>query len=130
MHRFHSSSTIASVRIASVLVCLRCLCVPLTLGGLVYSLILHDQKVAVISLAMIPVIGVLILLQMLVGIRTQCPLCMTPVLGEKSCNKHKKAFRLCGSYKLPVAVAVLFRNSFRCPYCNEPSLLEVRSKRR
>ena len=32
--------------------------------------------------------------------------------------------------RLRVALAVLFTNSFRCPYCNEPSVLEVRGKYR
>lgn len=128
MHRFPSSSTILRVRIASLLVCARCTLVPLTMGGLAYGLILQDKRVATWALILLPIALVATLLQIIVAARTNCPLCLTPILGEKSCNKHKKAFRLCGSYKLPVALSALFRNNLRCPYCNEPSVLKVRPR--
>jgi len=31
-----------------------------------------------------------------------------------------------GSHRLRVALAILFKNQFRCPYCNESTALELR----
>ena len=55
---------------------------------------------------------------------------MTPVLAKKDCTKHRHARTFLGSHRLRVALAILFRNSFRCPYCNESTILEVRGQSR
>jgi hypothetical protein len=55
---------------------------------------------------------------------------MTPVLGNKDCTKHRSAKTLLGSHRLRVAVSLLCTGRFRCPYCGEPTLLEVRYPRR
>ena len=34
-----------------------------------------------------------------------------------------------GSHRLRVALRILFRGSFVCPYCNEPTSIEARPKR-
>jgi hypothetical protein len=116
------------MRIASFFVCARCLLVPAALGGMVHSLLSENPRIALYVLALIPLTLCVVLLEILVSTRTNCPLCMTPVLGDKSCNKHAKVRRLFGSYKLRVALGVIFRSSFRCPYCNEPTMLKVRGK--
>ena len=61
--------------------------------------------------------------------KTRCPLCLTPVLATKGCSKHRNARTLLGSHRLRVAMSVLFKGRFYCPYCHEPSVLEVRQKR-
>jgi hypothetical protein len=50
------------------------------------------------------------------------------VLATKACSKHRKAKRLLGSYRLKAAVSMLTLGHFYCPYCNEPSVLEVRAR--
>lgn len=129
MHRFQSTSAVQRMRIASLLVCARSVLLPATLGGLMYVLVTNDKRVALYALALIPLTLFVVILQILVSTRTHCPLCMTPVLGFKSCNKHSQARTIFGSYKLRVALGALFRKSFRCPYCNESSILKVREKR-
>jgi hypothetical protein len=62
--------------------------------------------------------------------RTNCPLCITPVLATKHCSKHRRARPLLGSYRIRVALSILFKNSFRCPYCNEDTSLQVRERGR
>jgi hypothetical protein len=129
MHRFQSSSVILRIRIASLLVLAFCLLIPTTLGGLAYALLSQNRELALYSLALIPLTLLVVLLKIFASTRTHCPLCMTPVLGDKSCNKHRNARTIFGSYKLRVALCVLFLNSFRCPYCNERSVLKLRGKR-
>ncbi len=60
--------------------------------------------------------------------QTACPLCLTPVLLNRRCSTHGRAKKAFGSYALRVALSILFLNSFRCPYCNEPTV--VRARRR
>lgn len=55
-----------------------------------------------------------------------CPLCMTPVLSNRFCSKHRRVRKIFGSYRLVVALSILFRNSFHCPYCNEQTAMKVR----
>lgn len=128
MHRFPSISTIRRIRLASLLVCLRCLLIPAFFVLLVKSVMDHDKQLTLIAVALLPAIGLLTLIELLYSSRTYCPLCMTPVLGHKTCNKHPRARRFLFNYKLRVALSALLRNSFRCPYCNEPSSLTLRKR--
>lgn len=130
MHRLPSQAAIRRIRIASWLLCAKCLMAPASLAFLSYSLVLGDHGLTFIALGCLLLTGLVVLLQWLVSQRTSCPLCMTPVLASKRCMKHRKARSFLGSHRLRTALAVIFTNSFRCPYCNEPALLEVRSRRR
>jgi hypothetical protein len=61
--------------------------------------------------------------------RARCPLCMTPVMETKRCSKHRNAKPFLGSYRLRVALSIIFKGSFRCPFCHEPTAIQVRQKR-
>jgi hypothetical protein len=103
---------------------------PASLALLAYSVLISDLELTFIALAFLLLTGLVVVIQWLVSMRTSCPLCMTPVLAAKRCMKHRHARSLLGSHRLRTAVSVIFTNSFRCPYCNEPSLLELRNRRR
>jgi hypothetical protein len=126
MHRFQSQSTITRFRLASFLLCLKLLLIPGILGLLAYSIVESDHKLTYIALGAAGGTLMLAVLQFLLAGRARCPLCMTPVLASKGCSKHRNARTFFGSYRLRVALAVLFKGSFKCPYCNEPSVMEIR----
>ncbi len=107
----------------------KCLLTPAAAGVLVHSLIIHDSKLSVIGVGMLLSVGLVVLLQWSVSNRANCPLCLTPVLANKDCVKHRNAKTLLGSHRLRVAVSLLFTRRFRCPYCGEPTLLEPRHTR-
>ena len=130
MHRLRSKSAIHRFRFAAVLLCAKCVLVPFTLCLLLYSVIMNDRELIFISMGLLLLIGLVVILQWLIAARTGCPLCLTPVLAKKGCMKHRHARSVFGSHRLRVAIAILFKNSFRCPYCNEPTVLEVRGKYR
>jgi hypothetical protein len=129
MHQFRSESAIWRLRIAAFLVCMKCLLVPAGAAVLGYSIVIHDDDLTITALEMVLLTALVALLQWLVSQRTQCPLCMTPVLAAKSCAKHRRARTLFGSYRLRVAIAVLLRGRFHCPYCNERAELVLRKPR-
>ncbi|MES2659310.1 MAG: hypothetical protein V4689_11890 [Verrucomicrobiota bacterium] len=130
MHRFQSKSVIRRLRFAAFLLCLKILLPLATVVVLVRSLLLHDQQMTMIAVGMAALTIFCIVLQSILANRACCPLCMTPVLAAKGCSKHRNARSLLGSHRLRVAVAVLCKGSFTCPYCHEASIMEVRDRHR
>ncbi len=129
MHQFRSSSTIFRIRIASALLLLGYPLVVVSLGVLVYALLHNDRELATQVPLLFAVAVVMLIFHWVIARRTHCPLCMTPVLAKNHCSKHRRARKMLGSYRLRVAVAVLVRGKFSCPYCNERSALKVRERR-
>ena len=129
MHRFHSISVIFRFKVASLLLCAKYLLAPAALGLLIYSLVIGDPRLILVGYGLVVLTILAIFIQWLTGSRARCPLCMTPVLVKKECSKHRHSKPLLGSYRLPVALGVLFRGKFVCPYCHEPSVMEVRHRR-
>jgi hypothetical protein len=129
MHRFQSQSTITRFKFSALLICLKYLMVPGTGGLLVYSLAENDRQLTFIAIALGAGTLLMIGLQWVIAQRTRCPLCLTPVMANKGCSKHRNAKTVLGSHRLRVALAIIFRGSFVCPYCHEPSAMEVRTKR-
>lgn len=129
MHRFSSQASVRRLRIAAFLLVLGVVLLPVAIGWMVRGAFRQSPGEVAVGFGL-AVAGVLfLLLQILVAQRVRCPLCMTPPLGSKSCQKNRKARPLFGSYRLRVACAVLAKDHFRCPYCGEPTLLEARERR-
>ncbi len=116
-------------RIASLLLWLKLFVLMAAIGTLGYATYLRDGHFVKLAIAGFLLTAILSVVQWLVALGTKCPLCITPVLAPKHCSKNKKAKTFLGSYRLRVATSVLFRNYFRCPYCSEPTTLEVRTRR-
>lgn len=129
MHRLHSKRAVFRFRVAALLLSAKCLLVPASIGGLTYSIIVSDHNLTILSLGIAVLAGVVILLQWMIAQRTNCPLCIAPILAGRECAKHRHARKLFGSHRLRIAASILFLNSFRCPYCNEPTALKVRERR-
>ena len=130
MHKFPSNHSIRRLRLAALLLGAKFLLATVAAGVLIYSLIIGDQQLVLIGLGILILAGVTVIFQWLVSNRTSCPLCLTPVLASKDCAKHRNAKPLLGSHRLRVACSVLFLNRFRCPFCGEPTVLQVREGRR
>jgi hypothetical protein len=129
MHKMPSVHAIRRMRLAAMLLLAKCLLTPAAAGVLIHSLATHDQGLTFLGLGMLLLAGLAVLLQWSVSNRANCPLCLTPVLANKRCVKHRNAKTLLGSHRLRVAVSLLFMRRFRCPYCGEPTLLEPRHAR-
>lgn len=128
MHHPRSISDVRRLRLASLLLLGNRLLF-LTAGSLLLvSFYSNDQHMMVFGSILVALSFVLIIAQWTVASHAGCPLCRTPVLAPMGCVKHRKARRLLGSYKLRVALSIMFKETFRCPYCNEPTAMEVREK--
>jgi hypothetical protein len=128
MHRFATNHAVRRLRLAAFLLAIKCLLTPAAALVILYSLATHNPGLIWVGLAMLGLAGLVVMFQWQIAARTHCPLCMTPILGVKQCSKHRNARSLLGSHRLWVAVQVIFIGRFRCPYCDEPSVLEVRER--
>jgi hypothetical protein len=129
MHHLPSNSAVHRIRLAALLVGGKCLVTPLAAGLLAYSIAVEDRDLTIIAACFLGMAGLMVLLQWMIAVRANCPLCMTPVLGNKGCVKHRSAKTLLGSHRLRVALAVLCLNRFRCPYCGESCEVKARVRR-
>ena len=130
MHRLPSVKSVIRFRLAAVLLCVKCLSFPIALGALILFLIVGNHAIGLFGVAMALLALLVAFLQWLLAARTPCPLCMTPVLAKKHCMTHRHARTFLGSHRLRVAIAILLRNSFHCPYCHEPTAMQVRERNR
>lgn len=128
MHHPRSISDVRRLRLASLLLLGNHLLI-LTAGSmLLVSFFANDQHLMVFGSILVATSIVLIMAQWIVASHAGCPLCRTPVLAPMGCVKHRRARRLMGSYQLRVALSIMFKEKFRCPYCNEPTAVEVRER--
>lgn len=130
MHQFRSKSTILRFKTASLLLCLRCLLAPLASVTFIYAVLEDDRKLTYISIGMGVAAILSAILLWILAVRARCPLCLTPVLASKDCAKHRRARTFMGSHRLRVALSILFKNTFHCPYCSEKSAMKVRGSHR
>ena len=130
MHRPRSTSAILRFRFAAFLLVGNCLFALVAVSLLVRSLMTQDFQWTMIGSGLVALILLLVIAQWIAAARTRCPLCCTPVLAPMRCAKHRRARMILGSHRLRVALAILFKNHFRCPFCNEVTGLEVRPPER
>lgn len=129
MHRLPSHSALVRFRLAAYLYVLAILVLLGGIGYLGWSIFINHQTHIILSASLIGAGVLLVVCQWITAARARCPLCLVPSLSKKNCSKNRNAKRLLGSYRLKVATSIIFQNSFRCPYCNEPTALEVRQRR-
>ena len=128
MHRFSSIHALRRFRLAMLLLLAKYLVTPVAAGVLVYALVMQQQDLLIIGAWLAGAAVLAAILQWIFANRANCPLCLTSVLASRGCMKHRNSRKLFGSYRLRVALSAFFRGYFRCPYCNEPTSLEVRDR--
>ena len=124
MHHLHSASTVLRFRLAALLLILICLLAPVGLVLLLQSWLVNNLNLALTGSGLAILSLGLIIPQLAVGSHSRCPLCWTSVLAPKACSPHRHARKFLGSHCLRVAMGILFRKQFRCPYCNESTALD------
>ncbi|MBK1882154.1 hypothetical protein JIN85_07000 [Luteolibacter pohnpeiensis] len=129
MHRLPSASVVHRFRLSAMLILINFVLFPVSIVLLGYSIFAEKMELTLISLGLLLVGIILALIQWASAARARCPLCLTPSLANKACSRHRNAKKLMGSYKLRVATSITFKGNFRCPYCGEPTLMEVRQRR-
>ncbi len=129
MHHPRHAFTIWNLRIAAFLLCFKRLLIPVAVVLPIGSILRQDPRWVVGGLGVLGLSGLVTLVQWIFSASAKCPLCMMPPLGRKGCSRNRNAKRLLGSYRLRVALSILLKGRFRCPYCNEPTVLRLKPLR-
>jgi hypothetical protein len=130
MHHPRTISDARRLRIASLLLVCNRLLIVSAAALLLLALFANDYHLMIYGTILVGSSIVLIFAQWIAASHAGCPLCRTAVLSSMGCVKHRKARHVLGSYKLRVALAIMFRAQFRCPYCNEPTAMAVKERLR
>ncbi|MBN8460748.1 MAG: hypothetical protein J0M04_23195 [Verrucomicrobia bacterium] len=128
MHRLSNEGSVLRFRVAAALLLVKWLLVPASLASLLYTILLDHRELILVSLGVIGLTVVVAILQWLVSARCRCPLCIGLPLCRTATVKNRNAQRLLGSHRLRVAHNIFLKGYFRCPYCNEPTAMEVRDR--
>lgn len=129
MHHLRTIPAIIHFRVSALIWMINCL-LPLVAAGLLIELMCAGSThSALLGLAVLALSPVMVIPHWAASSHTNCPVCWTLVLAPKHSAKHRNAKTLMGSHRLRVAVAILCKNEFRCPYCNESTALELPNTR-
>lgn len=129
MHRLPNTHSVNRFRFAAFLLLVKWLLVFASAGLLGYSLWAGNRQLTLLAMVLLGLAVLTMFLQWLVAARARCPLCIGHPLAHKACATHRHTRRFCGSYRVYVAICVIFRGCFRCPFCGEPTAVEVRQRR-
>lgn len=128
MHRLSHEGSVLRFRLAAALLLLKWLLIPGSFAFLGYTLLLGHPELVHTALGVLAFTVVLAIIQWLLASKCRCPLCIGLPLSRNGTVKHRNARRLFGSYRLRVAISVFLKGYFRCPYCGEPTAMEVRER--
>lgn len=128
MHRLSSHKIVRRFKIVSFLLLLMYPLLPVSIIILFYGVISRGFDLLYLVAIFF---AFWIFLKILIYIKSKrliCPLCLGNQYREFGCIKHKKAEKLLGSYRAKVAVSILSKNMFRCSYCGENTVMQVRMR--
>jgi len=128
MHRLPSHSALVRFRLSAWFFVLGLVFLIVGLGYFGYAVSIGQERHILIASGVIAAGVICLIVQWITSARARCPLCLTPSMAKKNCSKNRNAQRLLGSYRLKVASSIILNGHFRCPYCNEPTVLEVRRR--
>ena len=126
MHRLPNRYAVARFRFAALLLLGKWALVTGSAVMLAYSLCVANPRGTQLSVGLIwCAVGISVLQWLLAG-RARCPLCVGHPLAHETCATHRSIRPLFGSHQMRVAISVVFKGWFRCPYCGEPTAIAAR----
>jgi hypothetical protein len=130
MHRLPHEQHLFRYRLASALLLVKWLIIPGSLAFLGHAVIVGNRDRVHLALGLVALTLMVLVVQWFIATKCRCPLCLGTPLARKACVMHRNATRLFGSYRLRVAHSIIWKGYFRCPFCGETTLMEVRQRRR
>lgn len=130
MHCLPNQSTVKRFRLAALLILLKWL---LIMGSLLlfgYALLVDRRDLSYLAISLFGLAGIVTIFHLIVGARTRCPLCLVPSFSHLRQSKSTKANHFLGSYRIFVALGVMFKDCFHCPYCAENIAIQIRQQHR
>jgi len=126
MHRLPNSYAVTRFRCTAGLLLGKWALVISAAVTLAYSLCVANNALTQLCISLIWLAACVGVVQWLLADRASCPLCMGHPMAHEACSTHRGIHSLFGSHPLRVAISVVFRGWFRCPYCGEPTVIKAR----
>jgi hypothetical protein len=127
MHSPRSINLIYRFRFAAVMWCARVCLLSASFVLMLGGVCVYDPYLTYVGAGAGISGGFMAILQWMIASKARCPLCQTPILADKACSRHRQAKSAFGSHRTRVALSIIFKNQFYCPYCNEPTLLRLKN---
>ena len=120
MHRQFSHSTIWSLRLGSLHFIANIFFLISGTFLLTLGVITHTDNYALFGFLGLTVGVLSVMFFKLCSSATTCPVCVSRIWANTGCRKHQQSKKYMGlSYRLRIAVKILTRQPYRCPYCAE-----------
>jgi hypothetical protein len=120
MHRQFSQSTIWSLRLGSLHFIANIFAIILGMALLFMGTIASSDIYTLTGFVSLAAGILSILLFKICSSAVTCPICVSRIWANTGCRKHKKSKKSLGlSYRLNIALKILTRQPYRCPYCAE-----------
>lgn len=121
MHRQQSTHTLHTLRFAAFHFLFNVLLFLTTLTCFTTGLIIDEKNYLWISVALLAFWILSVGLFFVLNLGWCCPLCLGRIWMKTGARRHRKVKPALGiSYRLGIATSVMFKPSYRCPYCGEP----------
>lgn len=129
MHNLPTRRIVRHYRAAALMILLKWLLITGGIPLLAYAKVIENRELGYYAIAGLSLAGLFSLGHWVVGARARCPLCFVPSFSHRQQAKSRKALHFLGSYRFFVALSVIFKGFFRCPYCGERTAMQARARR-
>lgn len=129
MHHIQSKFRANAFRRASTVFILAYLSLFVAAGSTIYIIVEEPEGQLALYGSILGTTLLLWILALIISGTCRCQLCQASTMRSLKCSHHTRAKRLLGSYRLRIAVAILFKGSFRCSYCGEAFNLKPKEER-
>ena len=129
MHQLPTQGIVRRYRFAALCVVLKWVLIAASAPLLIYAVLTDHKDIALISIGLMLGAGFATIAHLIAGMRARCPLCFVPSFSHQQQSKSSRALHVLGSYRVFVAISVLLRGWFQCPYCGENTAMKARQKR-
>jgi hypothetical protein len=129
MHQLPTRSIIRRYRFTALCVVLKWILVAGSALTLIYAVLTDRKDIALISIGMMLGAGFATIGHLIAGMKARCPLCFVPSFSHQQQSKNSRAMHFLGSYRVFVALSVLLRGWFHCPYCGEKTAMKARERK-
>lgn len=120
MHHQRSARSLRLLRVGAYHFLLNILIGSSAICGVAYGAWMLEERVVYLGVAGAILWALSTCVFFFKGLSLKCPLCMNQVWAGRKCQKHSKAKPALGlSYRLGVAISIVFKGRYRCPYCGE-----------
>jgi len=90
-------------------------------GCLIYSAMVHDELWMMVGAGLVALLIFGVFLFFVKSLSQRCSLCSSPLWAARKCQKSSKVKSAFGiSYRLGMAMSIITKGHYRCPYCGEP----------